>query len=76
MDKVKQPTCIKIYNKHMGGVDLHDRGVNRYPMCKPLPDWHPIKEVVVAMLQLGTQQCYGQCMVLLQVHGGVMGSGR
>nr|XP_055023106.1 piggyBac transposable element-derived protein 3-like [Misgurnus anguillicaudatus] len=24
MDKVKQPTCIKSYNTHMGGVDLHD----------------------------------------------------
>ncbi|KAK7162551.1 hypothetical protein R3I93_006776 [Phoxinus phoxinus] len=30
MDKVKQPTCIKSYNTHMGGVDLHDQCVNLY----------------------------------------------
>lgn len=30
MDKVKQPTCIKSYITHMGGVDLHDQCVNRY----------------------------------------------
>ncbi|XP_051576272.1 piggyBac transposable element-derived protein 3-like [Myxocyprinus asiaticus] len=29
MDKVKQPTCIKSYNAHIGGVDLHDQCVNR-----------------------------------------------
>ena len=23
-DKVPQPKCIKLYNEHMGGVDLHN----------------------------------------------------
>ncbi len=42
-DVVKQPTCIKNYNSHMGGVDPQ-------PMCEPRQDQHPVQEVVVAML--------------------------
>ncbi len=29
-DVVKQPTCIKNFNSHMGGVDPHNQCVNRY----------------------------------------------
>ena len=45
------------------------------PMSELLPDWHLIKEVV-SMLQLGTQQSYDPLLLVLQVHGGVMGRGR
>ena len=44
-------------------------------MSELLPDWHLIKEVV-SMLQLGTQQSYDPLLLVLQVHGGVMGRGR
>lgn len=39
MDRVKQPTCIKDYNTHMGGVDLHDQCVNRYRISIRSKKW-------------------------------------
>ena len=37
--KVKQPTCISIYNQHMGGVDLHDQQIARYHISIRSKKW-------------------------------------
>ncbi|KAM7388981.1 hypothetical protein PAMP_022982 [Pampus punctatissimus] len=59
MDKVRQPKCIQDYNTHMGGVNLHDQFVSCYSQ-------HLVQDVVVAMLQLGPEQCHGEQLVLLR----------
>ncbi|KAM3849818.1 piggyBac transposable element-derived protein 3-like [Diretmus argenteus] len=39
IEKVKQPTCISRYNKHIGGVDLHDQQVSRYSISIRSKKW-------------------------------------
>lgn len=46
----------------------HGRSGPAWPVCQPLQSQHPFQEVVVAMLQLGPEQCHGEQLVLLQVH--------
>uniref|UniRef100_A0A8D0A249 PiggyBac transposable element-derived protein domain-containing protein n=1 Tax=Sander lucioperca TaxID=283035 RepID=A0A8D0A249_SANLU len=38
-DQVRQPQCIKQYNEHMGGVDLHDQQASRYSITIRSKKW-------------------------------------
>uniref|UniRef100_A0A8C6THS4 PiggyBac transposable element-derived protein domain-containing protein n=1 Tax=Neogobius melanostomus TaxID=47308 RepID=A0A8C6THS4_9GOBI len=38
-DQVQQPQCIKLYNEHMGGVDLHDQQASRYSITIRSKKW-------------------------------------
>ncbi|XP_054625503.1 piggyBac transposable element-derived protein 3-like [Dunckerocampus dactyliophorus] len=58
-DQVHQPQCIKQYNEHMGGVDLHDQQVSRYSITiRSKKWWWPIFSWSLSSALVNSQYFY------------------